>query len=313
MLIDFLERFVPATTAGHDRIHEGQSLWERWSLDPELLIPVLLLTTLYLRGLSVWRNRSRPHPTWRTASYLLGVTVLLLAIESPLDALAEHHFSMHMIQHELLMMLAAPLILLGAPTTPVLRGLPRSVRRRFVRPIMRRPEAHLLYQTITHPLIVAVTFTALLWAWHLAPGWYDSALENRVLHDLQHVSFMLSGLLLWWNIIDPAPLKSRIGYITRMGLLVVLSTPKSFLGALITFNDSTLYGFYEEVRPILELTPMQDQEIGGLIMWVPSQMMFLLSAGIVFAVWAHKAEKRQQEEDAQRIKATAADSQPSTS
>ena len=304
--VDLLGRLGPAAVAAHDGVHEGNSVWGSWSLDPGLLIPATLLVGLYLRGLYVWRDRSRPHPWWRVGSYLLGVAVLLLAIESPLDALAAHHFSMHMVQHELLIMFAAPLILLGAPTTPMLRGLPRSFRRSYVRPMVRRPEAYALFRAATHPLVVVVAFTALMWAWHLAPGWYDAALEHALVHDLQHASFMTGGLLIWWNIIDPAPLRARVGYITRMGLLVAVSTPKSLLGALITFNESTLYGFYDEVWPILDLTPLEDQEIGGLIMWVPSQMMFLLAAGVVFAVWAHKAEQRQQAEDAERMAAAEA-------
>ena len=312
MQIDLLARLEAAATVAHDGVHQGQSVWKHWNADPELLIPLALLMGLYLRGLYVWRERSRPHPWWRTACYLLGVGVLLAAVETPLDALAEHHFSMHMIQHELLIMFAAPLILLGAPTTPVLRGLPRSFRRNYVRPIVRRPEAYALYRAATHPLTVIVAFTALMWAWHLAPGWYDAALEDGVIHDLQHASFMAGALLVWWNIIDPAPLRSRIGYITRMGMLLAVSTPKSFLGALITFNEQTLYGFYDEVEPILELTPLEDQEIGGLIMWVPSQMMFLLAAGVVFAVWAHKAEQRQQAEDDARLAAAKASAPPAT-
>ena len=295
-----------ALTAAHEGVAATQAVHERWNLDPELLVPAALLTALYLRGLYVWRDRSRPHPRWRSACYLLGVAVLVLAIESPLDALAEHHFSMHMVQHELLVMFAAPLILLGAPTTPVLRGLPRAARRALVRPLLRRRAARALWRIATHWLTAAAAFTALMWAWHLAPGWYDLALEDDLVHDLQHASFTAGGLLVWWNVIDPAPLRSRLGYVARMGLLLAVSTPKAFLGALIAFNESALYGFYQSVEPILALTPAQDQEIGGLIMWVPSQMMFLIAAGVVFAVWAHKAEQRQRAEDDARLAAARA-------
>ena len=301
MQVDVLGRLAQASTVAHGGVHEGQSVWERWSLDPELLIPVALLTALYLRGVWVWRDRSREHPRWRTASYLAGMAILVAAIETPLDALAEHHFSMHMIQHELLMMFVAPLILLGAPTTPLLRGIPRAVRRRLVRPLASSAPVYGTYRFATHPLFGLVAFTAILWAWHLAPGWYDAALEHGLLHQLQHVSFTLGGVLIWWNVIDPKPLRSRLGYITRMGFLVVVSTPKSFLGALIVFAEEPLYDFYAEAEPILALTPLEDQELGGTLMWVPSQMMFLIAVGLVFAVWAHKSEQRQRAEDEARL------------
>ena len=209
-----------------------------------------------------------------------------------------------MIQHDLLMMYAAPLILLGAPTTPVLRGLPRAVRRVLVRPVMRRRESYVLYRLITHPVIVIAVHTGLLWAWHLAPGWYDAAIRDALVHDVQHLSLAFAGLLVWWNVIDPAPLRSRLGYMWRMALLIAVGTPKAFLGAMITFSGSLLYDFYNDSAPIFALEPIRDQEIGGLIMWVPGQMMFLLAAGAVFAVWAHKAEQRQQAEEAERLAAT---------
>ena len=311
MQADLITRLWEAAGAAHEGVHAGQQWWERWNFDPELVLPVALVTGLYLRGLFVWRNRSRPHPRWRTACYLSGIAILLLSIESPLDALAEHHFTIHMIQHDLLMMYAAPLILLGAPTTPVLRGLPRSVRRVLVRPVVRRGEARALFRLVTHPLTALIVHTGVLWAWHLAPGWYDAAVRDDLVHDVQHFSMMAAGVLIWWNVIDPAPLRSRLGYIWRMGLLIAAGTPKAFLGAMITLNGSLLYDFYNDVEPILALTPIRDQEIGGLIMWVPGQMMFLLAAGAVFAVWAHKAEQRQQAEDAARLAAAQAGASPS--
>jgi cytochrome c oxidase assembly factor CtaG len=302
--VDLLGRLVDASAVAHEGVHTGQSIWTRWNFDPELLIPVVVLTGLYLRGLSVWRERSREHPPWRTASYLAGMAMLVAAIETPLDALAEHHFSMHMIQHELLMMFVAPLILLGAPTTPVLRGLPRGLRRRLVRPLARSGRVYAAYRLVTHPIAALIAFTAILWAWHLAPGWYDAAIEHDLVHSVQHLSFTLGGVLIWWNVIDPKPLRARLGYVGRMGFLVVVSTPKSFLGALIVFAEEPLYDFYERAEPILALTPLEDQELGGTLMWVPSQMMFLIAVGAVFGVWAHKAEQRQRAEDDARFAAS---------
>ena len=306
MPIEAVGELARAAAAGHEAVRAGESVWTRWNFDPELILPVALLTGLYLRGLRVWRDRSRDHPHWRTACYLLGMALLLAAVETPLDALAEHHFSAHMIQHELLMMFVAPLILLGAPTTPVLRGVPRVVRRRLVRPVARRREAAFAWRALTHPLTALAAFTAILWAWHLAPGWYDAAVRDGLVHDAQHLSFALAGALIWWCVIDPRPLRARLGYVGRMGFLVVASTPKSFLGALIVFAEEPLYGFWNDAPPILALTPLEDQELGGILMWVPSQMMFLLAVGLVFAVWARKSEERQRALDDARLAAAQA-------
>ena len=305
MHFDVTGRLLEASAAAHEGVHAGQSVWSRWNVDPELIIPVVLLTALYLRGLAVWRNRGRYHPHWRTACYLTGMALLLACIETPLDAAAEHHFSMHMIQHEIIMMFVAPLILLGAPTTPMLRGIPRTVRQRVVRPFARRREVYAAYRLATHPVVALGAFTAVLGLWHFAPGWYDAAIRDDFVHDLQHFSFMLIGILIWWNVIDPKPLRSRLGYVGRMGFLVVASTPKSFMGAVIVFAEEPLYDFWFDVEPLLALTPLEDQELGGLLMWVPSQMMFLLALGLVFVVWARESERRQRAEDAARLAARA--------
>ena len=299
MQLDFVGRLTAGTLPAHDAIAAGERWWTQWQLDLELLVPVLLLGVLYVRGLHRWHDRSRPHPWWQTASYFCGLAIVVLSQASPLGSLSHHHFSMHMIQHELTIMLAAPLILLGAPTTPVLRGLPRAVRHRIVRPLARSRIVYGVFRTITHPLVAAAFFISVLWAWHLAPGWYNTALTNEPIHDIQHASFMAAGLLFWWNIIDPAPRRSRMSYLLRMAFLFAISTPKHFLGAIIVFADRELFTGYQNTRLIFEIERMNDQALGGLIMWVPSQMMMLVSIGIVFAVWAHKSELRQRALDQQ--------------
>ncbi|MEE8337407.1 MAG: cytochrome c oxidase assembly protein, partial [Dehalococcoidia bacterium] len=120
--------------------------WQAWNFDPEIVIPVVLAGLLYVDGLGRWRNRSRPHARWRVASYFGGLALLLLALESPLDTLGAHHFSFHMVQHEVLLMLAIPMILLGAPTTPSLLGMPRRLRMGVVRRLAGMEAVRWLYR-----------------------------------------------------------------------------------------------------------------------------------------------------------------------
>src|SRR5688572_9390000 len=118
--------------------------YEAWNFDLGVAIPAVVLVLLYARGLDRWVERTRPHPPWRSAAFFGGVALAVLTVESPLDVLGERHFTFHMIQHELLMMVAMPLILLGAPTTPILLGLPRAIRRGVVAPVARTSGARAL-------------------------------------------------------------------------------------------------------------------------------------------------------------------------
>ncbi len=293
MHLDLLGRLVELAGPAHGGATEDGSLWLAWNFDLEVLIPIALAATFYVRGLRRWTDRSRAHPAWRTALYFSGLALLVLAIESPLDRLGEHHFSMHMIQHELVIMVAVPLILLGAPTTPSLLGMPRWLRLGVVRPLMRRREVRALYRALTHPVAAIAIFNLALWWWHLAPGWYDAAIEGEVAHAAQHVTFIAVATLLWWNVIDPKPLRSRVPYLPRVLYVFAAAAPKHILGAFLTFAEEPLYETYETATPILALSASDDQALGGLIMWIPSLMMVLAVMGVIFAVWARKAEQQQ--------------------
>ncbi|MEE8337491.1 MAG: cytochrome c oxidase assembly protein [Dehalococcoidia bacterium] len=281
--------------------------WQVWSIDPEVLIPVALAAFFYLNGLTRWRERSRLHSRWRTASYCGGLAVLLLALESPIDYLGEHHFAFHMVQHELIVMLAVPLILLGAPTTPSLLGLPRVLRMGVVRRLLGARAVRGLYRFATRPLVAGGLLIVTLYLWHLAPGWYDAALESELLHGVEHLSYIALGVLFWWVVIDPKPLRSRLGYPLRMVYLLVASTPKHFLGALIAFAGDPLYEAYRTAEPVFALSIGDDQAIAGLIMWALSQMMFLVVIAIVFFIWAQRSERAQREQDDERTRLAAAE------
>ncbi len=291
------------TLPAHDFIPPGTEWWSVWYYTPEIVIPLGLATFLYLRGLRNWQHRSREHPWWKTAFYLTGMAILALSLLSPLSALSLHHLTFHMIQHELIMMVAIPLILLGAPTTPTLRGMPPWMRKGIVRPIAKQPVARFTYRFFTAPVVALVILTVVMWLWHLAPGWYDAVLENDRVHDLQHLSMAGAAVLFWWNVIDPKPLRSRIPHLARIVYIAASGGPKMFLAAIIVFAENPLYAHYIGTREFLPLTAMEDQQLGGLIMWIPGIAIMVLASGIVFAVWARRdaiaEEQRQAEADAE--------------
>ncbi len=305
MPVDVVRGLGEAAVRAHAGQEDVASVWSAWSFDLPLLVPVALAGFLYLRGMRRGPGRARRHPRWHTVSYFAGLATLVLALQSPLDYLGAHHFTFHMMQHELLLMVATPLILLGAPTTPLLRGLP-PVGRHVVRRLAGSPAVRALYGVVTHPVVAVAFLTVMLWAWHLIPGWYETALRDELVHDLQHSSYVVAGALFWWAVIDPAPLRSRLPYVVRIAYIFIGSTPKHFLGALITFTGEPLYDVYVAARPIVGISPETDQEIAGLLMWAPSQMMHLIAMAIVFFVWANRAERDQRERDDERLARAAA-------
>jgi cytochrome c oxidase assembly factor CtaG len=303
MNADLGGQHTTVSTAAHDSIREGHPIWTAWTLDLPVIVPAVIVGFFYARGLTVWKDRHRHHPVWRAACYYLGLATLVLSIVSPLDSLGAHHFFMHMIQHEVIMLVAIPLALLGAPTTPVLRGMPKWLRLGVVAGLAGDSIARAIWRFLTQPLIALTLYTGVLVAWHLVPGWYDAAVRDPNVHYLQHISFAATAFLFWWNVIDPAPLHASMGYLLRMGYVVAATTVQSVIAALLTLSDRPLYDVYLTARPIFDLSPLSDQELGGLIMWVPGQVLHLAVVGALFGVWAVKSERKQRELEAREDEA----------
>lgn len=273
---------VDALAVAHEAPSDGTVWWQSWGADPTFLLLPALLTWCYLRGLRRWRDRSRPHPAWRTAAFLIGIALLVLAQESPLDWLAARHLTFHMIQHEVVTMLAVPAILLGAPATPVLRGMPAWLRRGVIRPLARSAAGRAAYEVLTGPAVAAVAFIATVWGWHLVPGWYDAALRQPWLHAVQHATFAAAAGLFWWNILPSPPHRPRLEAMPRILYLVAAGTLKDGAAALIVFASTPLYQEYAHVSRIVAWSPLRDQQIGGLVMWIPGTLLMLGVAGAIF-------------------------------
>ncbi len=292
---------IPAAPewASHNVIAHGADWWLAWSFDLQFLLPVALVAFWYAQGLRRWPARTRIHSPWRTVSYYAGLAVLVLSFESPLDRMGEHQFSMHMVQHNIVMMIVPPLILLGAPTTPMLRGMPRWLRQGVVRRVVANPAARYAYRSLTFPVVTIALFTVSQWGWHMLPGWYDRALNDDLLHNVQHASFLAVAMLFWWNIIDPKPLHSRIPVPARILYFYGAMIPKHVLAAFIVFADAPFYPTYERVYRFLPGSPLEDQQLAGLLMWVPfGELINLITAGAILGFWFRRgaAEQRAKEE-----------------
>ena len=274
----------------HSGINEGQNPWTAWNTNPLPTLLLLVVANLYLSGLSKWERPSHPVRLWQKICFFAGLIMLFIALQSPIDALAEHMLSFHQIQHILLRMFGPLLILLGAPLTPMLRGLPRWALLGVVRPIVSNTRARRAYDILTNPVFTTVLFLSILYLWQV-PGAHNAALRNAGLHEFMHITMLSSGFLFWWLVVDPKPHRSRLHYGLRVLYLGLIIIPNTMLGAAITFADHVIYSAYAEVEQPFNISLMTDQQVGGAILWVPGDMMSVIVAGVVMIMWYQREER----------------------
>jgi len=282
---------------GHAGVtHDSFDPWfSHWNIDPEILIPFTLLSFLYLRGLRGWTERTREHPTWKSVCYFVGWAVVLLAVASPIDFLAERHFFVHMIQHELLIMVGMPLTLLGAPVTPVGRGLPVAIRKILISPVFRSRIFRILRNVALAPIVAGIMVNVVIIIWHV-PDLYNQVLFNGFIHRFQHVTFLIVAWLFWWNIIDPKPLSARMSMPLRAIFIFLTGIPKHVVGAFLALSTTFFYTGYLEFQPVFNsVDRATDQVLGGMIMWVGALSIHLSVMGIVFFIWMQRQRKEQEE------------------
>jgi cytochrome c oxidase assembly factor CtaG len=247
---------------------------------------------VYFRG----ARARRAWPWWRTALFLLGLVALLASLASPIESLALDLFSVHMVQHMLLLVVAAPLLLAGAPVRPLLRGLPAGVRRVVVRALARNRAFRGLVHLLRRPLVAAALYVVGLYAWHI-PTLYDAAVARPIVHVVEHTWFLVTALLFWSVVIDPVPFRATLPYAARIPfLLLVGAAQNTILGGLLAFSDRVYYAHYAATAAAYGVDPVSDQRLGGAIMWVPGDLIFLAAASFSFFLWL------QSEEQAQRLR-----------
>ncbi len=263
----------------------GPLLWRiagQWQWRPEVLLPVGLAAALYLRGA---RRLRRAHPArsvaarWRAACYLGGAGAIVIALCSPLELLAELSFSAHMIQHQLLLMVAPPLLLLGEPFPSLVWGLPPRLRPVVGAVVARPGPVRAALRRLTWMPVAGALYTLVLWGWHY-PRFYEAALGRPWLHDLEHLTFFAAAILFWWPIVNPAPRLRRLGtgmlYGVRIGYLILATAQNTLLGAVLGLAERVLYPSYAAAPRLLDgWSPVDDQAFGGGVMWSGSHMFLI--------------------------------------
>ena len=284
----------PAPALAHDGARlPGTPPWRAWSADPLVLVPLAIVTWAYARGVrAMWRRRGGRHaaPPARAVAFAAGVLALVVALVSPLDGLAEALFSLHMIQHLLLMLVASPLFVLAAPLVPLLWALPARARVRAGRWWCRARLVPAAWRVVAHPASAVALHAVAIWAWH-APALYDAAVASRALHVTEHVCFFATALVFWW-VVAHAGTQPGPGHGAAILGVFVTAMHGGALGALITFAERPWYSAHLASAPVWGLTPLEDQQLAGLIMWAPASVVYVAAGLALFVAWLRESERR---------------------
>ncbi len=268
-----------------------------WRLDPIPLAMTLAAGALYLAGARrVWRTRGRAaFPPPRAGFFFAGLAVVLVALESPVHAYADRVLSVHMAQHLLLTMVAAPLLVLGAPSILALQASTPSARRSVLLPVLRGPAGRVL----GWPMLGWILFAAVMWGTHFSPV-YEAAVRSEGIHALEHVGYLAAALLFWFPVVGLDPSPRRLSHPARI-LYLFLSMPvTAVLGLSIYSAGHVLYPSYVASSRLLGLSPLSDQRLAGALMWEGGMLVMVVALGAVLFDWMDREERRAEREDARR-------------
>jgi len=260
----------------------GLNFWlTQWNWDPGIVIGTVLIVGLYLYAIGPLRKRYDFEPARRgqIVAFMLGMGLMFLALVSPLDELGDSYlFSAHMVQHLFLTIVGPPLLLIGTPEW-------------FVRPITRSRALFAILRFLTLPAVAFVIFNADFFLWH-APALYDATLENQSIHILEHLTFIIFGLLFWWPIFSPSKDLPRLSIGGQILYLFLSGMPVVLLGAGLTFAPP-LYAPYIAAPRVWGISVATDQQLGGLIMWVPGNIIYIIIMSVLFLRWMQNKDREQ--------------------
>jgi cytochrome c oxidase assembly factor CtaG len=271
--------------------HEFDSITEPRALSPfDLLVIGLLVAmgAMYLVGSIRLARRQAYRRSFEPVAFAVGWVALLAATLPPLDALAIQLFSAHMAQHELMMLVGAPLVMLGRPLPVWLAGLSPAVRSR-VAAVLQSRTCGGVWRVLTAPLVAWTLHGAAIWLWHL-PRLYDLAVDNEAIHLVQHATFVGTSILFWWGMLYGR--YGRTGYGAAVFYVFTTAVHTGILGAMVTFAGAPLYDVYLAPAATRGIDALHDQQVAGLIMWVPAGFILTALGIALFAAWLGESERR---------------------
>jgi cytochrome c oxidase assembly factor CtaG len=262
-----------------------------WDWQPWVLACLGTASGFYVAGLLRLDSskRRRMFGTWRVAAFAAGMLTLGAALMSPLDSIADRSFAGHMLQHLLLMVVAAPLLVASRPALAWMCAFPTRGRVAIGR-FWSRSGLDGTFGFLMHPLCVWLLSSAVLWFWHL-PRPYDAALAHEGLHDFEHLCLFATSLMFWSLVVEPYG-RRHLDYGACMLFVAAFSVQMGLLGAVLTFAGRPLYAAYAQLTPAWGLSPLKDQQLAGLLMWIPVSFIHLGTLAVLFLAWLKDAELR---------------------
>lgn len=291
-LLQLLIVFAPFLAFAHGngaRPHDLHELAHAWAFDPGVVIPLALSLWLYLRGTrKLWKQLGVGHGVkrWELGCFLGGWFALFVALVSPLHPWGRVLFSAHMTQHEILMLVAAPLLVLSRPVLTFLKAVPSSWARSLAK-VGNANRWQSFWNVVTNAFVAWLIHAFALWIWHI-PSFFEATLDNEFIHALQHMSFFFTALLFWWAIMHSRA--RAMNYGVAVLYLFTTAMHSGLLGALLTFAQTSFYPEYAETAPWWGLSGVQDQQLGGLIMWIPAGLVYVVAGLALFAGWLRKSD-----------------------
>ncbi|MEX0717839.1 MAG: cytochrome c oxidase assembly protein [Planctomycetaceae bacterium] len=288
---------TPATAFAH-AAHPGRRVgWSDWNFDPLIVIGLGLLGGMYALGIRRLRGRIEARESAersvvgkaRVLAFSGGMLALVVALVSPLDQLSDQLAWVHMVQHMLLMTVAAPLIVSAAPLFVCLWGLARRGRIAFSRVRRKFDLWGFPWYALWQPLLVWIVYAVTMWVWHL-PALYEAALRDPLIHDFQHLAFFATACLYWRVLLDPL---SRFRLDRGLAVLYLFTTTlhAMLLGVFMTLARTPWYADYDGRTQLWGLTPLEDQQLAGAIMWMPACFSYVIVAAILFAEWLRTTDE----------------------
>ncbi|HEY7072404.1 MAG TPA: cytochrome c oxidase assembly protein [Acidimicrobiales bacterium] len=263
-------------------------LWTAWRPDPLVVVALVLAAVGYRRGVVALRARARPGPRrGEVAAFTAGLVAVAVALASPLEGAAGALFSAHMLQHLLLVLVAAPLLAAGRPALAIGAAFPATTRRAWRRQAAR-PAARRATDVVLHPVVVWALGTVTLWAWHL-PVLYDAAVRHDLLHAVEHASLLGTALLLWTVVWGRGPRPAATP--TAVGLLFATALASAALGAVLTLAGTPLYDVHATTTAAWGLSPLEDQQLAGATMWVPAGLVYMAVMAGLLGSWLSSLDR----------------------
>jgi len=259
-------------------LHAGSFDWRVWKLYPSFMVGWLLFAAAYFLCIGPLLRRfpgSRPASPRQVASFSAALLAMLLSLQGPLHELSDYFlFSAHMVQHLVLILVMPPLLLAGIPEW-------------LLRPALRARPVRAAAKALTLPLVAFALNNAIFLAWHF-PGPYDLMMRNHGIHVAMHLTIMCTGVIMWWPVMSPLPELPRIAPPLQMVYLFLVGIPMMVSAALITFSRGALYSWYVEAPRLFGISALDDQRLGGVIMWVPGGLILWIAITAVYFRWTHR-------------------------